>query len=272
MRLVTPAGQRHIHVLYFADLTGAGTGCIIFLLAMQRAGAVNLVLLVCALVLVPSLVYELKNRTGQFLLAACLALLLVLAVFDETISSHIRPEPGKAINLEYRNVDPADVEIELSEWNTISRIDVVASKIGFPCEKGIFIDGDAWTFMQVDPQLPATPYDAAHESVLINKSPYFFKQEPESVLVIGTGGGVDVYNALRAGAKRIDAVEINPTTFRIMLEEYREASNALMVQPGVHAWREEGRSKPTSTPCRWTSARSRTTAPSFSTMIDRRTC
>jgi len=75
-----------------------------------------------------------------------------------------------------------------------------------------------------------------------SRSPYYVRSNPESVLVIGAGGGSDVLAALRGGAKRIDAVEINPTTARIMLDEYRDVSNDLFHRPGVRLLTEEGRS------------------------------
>lgn len=40
--------------------------------------------------------------------------------------------------------------------------------------------------------------------------PYRFKPNPEDVLIIGAGGGNDAYGAIRGGAKKIDAVEIDP--------------------------------------------------------------
>jgi spermidine synthase len=40
--------------------------------------------------------------------------------------------------------------------------------------------------------------------------PYAFVEKPESVLIVGAGGGNDVAGALRHGPKEIDAVEIDP--------------------------------------------------------------
>jgi len=45
--------------------------------------------------------------------------------------------------------------------------------------------------------------------------PYQFKPSPPSVLVVGAGSGNDVAAALRAGAGRVDAVEIDPAIQRI---------------------------------------------------------
>ncbi len=45
--------------------------------------------------------------------------------------------------------------------------------------------------------------------------PYFFKPEPENVLIVGSGAGNDVAAALRRGARQIDAVEIDPAILSI---------------------------------------------------------
>ncbi len=44
--------------------------------------------------------------------------------------------------------------------------------------------------------------------------PYRFKPAPDSVLIVGAGTGNDVAAALRAGAKHVDAVEIDPAIYR----------------------------------------------------------
>lgn len=75
-----------------------------------------------------------------------------------------------------------------------------------------------------------------------NQLPYLIAPTRDSVLVLGSGGGSDVWNALRGKASLVDAVEINPTTFRLMREKYRDVSNGLFWRPGVHTWKEEGRS------------------------------
>ncbi len=52
--------------------------------------------------------------------------------------------------------------------------------------------------------------------------PYRFKPAPESVLVVGAGCGNDVAAALRAGAKHVDAVEIDPAIYRLGQEFHPE--------------------------------------------------
>lgn len=233
---------RHIHTLYFADLAGACVGCLLFLFAMQPLGAVALVALVCLLLAVPALAQQGLTRRAVGLEVAVVALAVGTMAAGPAITKAIQPEPTKAIISEFRHVDPDKHGVEFTEWNIISRIDVAYSETGFPFRKAIFCDGDSWTEMQVDAELPAPRYDFASDTPLTNRAPFYFKEKAGDVLVIGTGGGVDVYAALRGGAESVDAIDINPTTFRLMLEEYREETNDLMFQPGVKAFQEEGRS------------------------------
>ena len=45
--------------------------------------------------------------------------------------------------------------------------------------------------------------------------PYYFKTNPENVLIIGSGAGNDVASAIRNNSKQIDAIEIDPAIYKI---------------------------------------------------------
>ncbi len=232
---------KRIHVLYFSDLIGAAGGCILYLVGMQPLGAVNLVLIACALVAVPVLAVEGAPRTRVVVLVGTLAVLGTFSFFERAMTHAIRPESTKSFNTVFENLPQgAKKVVEYTQWNTISRIDVVSST-DRPDRKLVFIDGDAYTGLVLGRDVP--PAVDRHGGALTGeRAPYFFHDKVDRVLVLGTGGGDQVYNALRGGATLIDAVEINPTTWRLPLKEYREATRDLMLQPGVHAYREEGRS------------------------------
>lgn len=239
----------HIFLLYFVDLVGAGLGCLLYLAAMQPVGAIHLVLFVCVIVALPPLLHDIhRPSTKGFAVGIC-GLLVVLALNEATLNASIQPEPTKAFKRLYQNMTEEDEKIwEFSEWNTISRIDVIVGRLNSGKkiidveQRNIFIDGDAWTTMITSRfwQQPIDRDKAAFSGPV--GYPYFFEDGLDSALIIGTGGGVDVGIALRAKAKYIDTVEINPTTYRLMLEDYRDRTNNLVGQPEVHAYNEEGRS------------------------------
>jgi len=233
---------KHIHFLYFADLVGAAVGCFAFLVFIRPLGAVNCVLLACVFVGVPILAANAKAGPGFGALALVLAFLLTLFILEPRLSSNIIPEPTKSYHALYSNLAEGDEKvIEVSEWNAISRIDVVSTKKK-PGTKKVFIDGDAWTGIVETLPIPPPPFDTDKEMMLMQRTPYLLHTSVDKVLVIGMGGGHDVWLALRAGAKHVDAVEINPTTARLMVTKYKEVSNDLLGQPGVNLHVEDGRS------------------------------
>ena len=65
---------------------------------------------------------------------------------------------------------------------------------------------------------------------------------PRQVCVIGAGGGRDVLTALRAGAQRVEAVEINPAIVEAVSGPFGEFSGDVYHRPGVVAVVSEGRS------------------------------
>ena len=70
---------------------------------------------------------------------------------------------------------------------------------------------------------------------------YAGKQHP-NVLVIGSGAGREVLEALYFGASSITAVEINPIINDIVTRQMREQWGGLFEQPEVHLVTEDGRS------------------------------
>lgn len=233
-----------IHFLYFADLLGAGVGCLLFLALIRPVGAVALVLLACALVALPILCGEFKhgNRfTATALLAGVPIALLLLFLWRGAIDARIVPDTTKGFNVMYADLArPDEKVVEFSEWNSIARTDVVGTKLA--PGKRIFIDGDAFTGMEVTSSDTPPPFDRDKEALVPHKTPYVLDRKIDSVLVIGSGGGRDVWDAVRAGAHHVDAVEINPTTARIVANEYRKATHDLFLRPEVTLWNEEGRS------------------------------
>ncbi len=65
---------------------------------------------------------------------------------------------------------------------------------------------------------------------------------PHDVCIIGPGGGRDILTALKAGATRIDAVELNPAIADALLGPFRDYAGNVYGRSGVHAVVGEGRS------------------------------
>jgi hypothetical protein len=58
-------------------------------------------------------------------------------------------------------------------------------------------------------------YDITKNDFIQSTLPYQLKPSPERVLVVGAGGGKDIEGAFLCGAKRVDAVEIDPVLVNV---------------------------------------------------------
>jgi len=112
------------------------------------------------------------------------------------------------------------------------------SAIEPPPQLGVFTDGDALSVItRYDGRLDALGY-LDHTTAAL---PYHLLQGP-SVLVLGAGGGGDVLQAIYHGARRIDAVEINPELIALVRREHAAFAGGLYDLPEVTVHAAEARS------------------------------
>ncbi len=130
----------------------------------------------------------------------------------------LSPVASKALVTMLDRESYPEARLATTRWNAISRIDVVERSGSVPWTRNpnapypepeqalIVIDGDATT--------PLLAWDGDPESLpfldwtISSVAPQALR--PESALVIGPGGGIDVLTLLRQSVSRIDAVEVNP--------------------------------------------------------------
>lgn len=241
-----------VALLYASDLTGAGLGCFLVVGAMQPLGAEGLILFVAAAAVASATLLRWKSPNARRSMLPPLALTVVLGLLVP-FAPHllpIPPGPGKGL---HGWLDPQfhrDARLAHSWWSPLARIDVVEDsgrvswtsnpliRLAQPAQVQIVIDGDA-----------ATPIVASNGDVgLLSFLDYTLSSaglqllRPERVLVIGSGGGVDVLTALRHGVRRIDAVEINPLVVDLVTGPYAAWSGHLFTKPEVTLHLGEGRS------------------------------
>ena len=103
---------------------------------------------------------------------------------------------------------------------------------------GFSIDGWALTFTYHSDQ-----GDILNEPVFdyLPASLAFKVAAPKDVLVIGSGGGIDVVTALRNHATKVTAVEINPGVMHGSRDQYAEFNHRIMHRSGVTPVVAEGR-------------------------------
>lgn len=245
---------RRVGLLYGCDLLGAGVGCAAMVASIPIAGAEGLVAAAAAGAAGAAAILAVGERRTVVLWSVT-AVLFVAAAPSASTWLAVPPGPGKALQRHLANQGGENNGILETHWNALFRTDVVVGPARIvwttnafvqrpqPPQHHIIIDGDAATPLY---HLPTGPLENAGAALdfLDDMVPTLAHQalKPEHVLVIGSGGGVDVLAALHHGARKVDAVEINPDIVRLHNEAYTDLSGALFEREGVTLHLDEGRS------------------------------
>lgn len=243
-------------VLYGGDLLGAGLGAAAGVFLAGIFSIEQGVLLSGVMGAVGAALFAWPNR--RRLISS--SVIIVIVATGCYYAPPIWPARGKALHRLLRELEPQGRL--LSTHNTpLGRIDVVeadeiagwsfnpAAPLKRPTEQlHILIDGEA--------DSPVTVIDRRRPEDLeyldyLPSSLAFGVRRPEKVLILGAGGGQDVWSALRGGAQSVDAVEINPATVALMKGALLEPSGGLYARPGINLIQQEGRSYVRSTSKRY---------------------
>ena len=236
------AGSKRIASLYFYDLLGGSLGCLLFVPIMGKLGGPNAVLTVGALWAVTAVVWAIGSRSKPLLLgsvALTLAMLALVAVNGD----------GRIFDIRYMRGQPVAEEV-FSKWNSFSRISVQEDAVDD--RLWILIDGGAGTWLSTG-ELDGEKGDELR-ALFGSYGPdmAFWLRRPETSMVIGSGGGIDLMRALLGGSERTFAVEINPIIADdVMRGEFEKFSNHLYTRPGMEVFVEDGRTFVRRTPERF---------------------
>jgi len=246
--------RQELNRLYFFDLAGAGLGCMLVVFAIGSLGGPGTLALVSALSAIASLI--LLSGTSRKLkvirwglLCGALLLMGIFVVFSPDV---IKTSKGEMfVPLSARSQE-ASLKYDFTRWGALTRVDVTEEITNPPLIamvgpkqhwklykiRVILQDLQALTPMYRSSgdltELPFLPHQA-------QAAAYLGKSKPE-VLVIGPGGGSGVMVALRLGAKKVTAVEINPLTYRVITRDFSDYIGGLYHRPDVDLINAEGRS------------------------------
>ena len=182
-------------------------------------------------------------RLSKLTAFACVAAIGMLALaFVAEQALPIRVIPGK-----HHPLKPVGRSPIYTKWNSFSRIDVydvpVAPEKGRPNPGflSIIIDGGSAGTGMGDLSMGVRPFLAHTPEYRPTGLAYVGKKHPK-VLIIGSGAGREVLEALYFGASSITAVEINPIITDIVTQRMREHWGGLFEQPEVRLVTDDGRS------------------------------
>lgn len=226
-------------LLYAYDLTGAALAAVAVVAAMQLCGAVNAYLLAALLACMVG--FTDARRRGLALVASAVTLAALVASVS-TKWLDIPPIPSS--NPEYAKPLFAELadktvgsRIIHSEWDAFARTDVVQDPQAGDDVRLVYTNGHVPTNI--------VRYDEKTKQYripnVIGDVPFAWRP-PKQVLCIGPGAGLDLLLAHRAGATRIDGIEVNPAIPRILrLPQFQKFGGDPYGLPGVNVQVGDGR-------------------------------
>ena len=218
--------------LYYAfDLIGAGVGVVLFFFLIGPLSPGPALACAAGLSFLSALCFPTSNRKRTLGVALSGAAASVFLMTAPGAMPGVRTDVSKVLG-SLAALD--DFETVRTDWNRLSRVDVVSDPGGFLT---IMIDGGAST-----PLSRGTHGELGNAGGAVVHSTALFAlvRKPE-IVIIGSGGGKDVRNALLRGARAVTGVEINPTIVSLARETYRDDLGGLFQLPQVTLVESEGR-------------------------------
>lgn len=234
--LLLTRGSKEINRLYGYDLLGAGAGCALIAPVIPRFGGSGSVLLAAFVGALSAVCFAWGSRRVVATTAALVSLALLAASFygERAIRIHVSANKSRqGINSIY------------SAWNTLSLVQVVEfpPEGKDPAARMMFIDsGTAATGINdLRPNVRTVLAEHPDQVEQLSMIAYAGKANPK-ILIIGSGGGGQVLEGLKAHASSITAIEINPIINDIVARRMNDFWGNLYHQPEVHLVTDEGRS------------------------------
>jgi spermidine synthase len=220
-----------VNRVYFFDLLGAATGCLLLIPLLEWFGGPSTVVSAAIFFAVAAAIwFSIAGSVHGRVFSVGLALALVGVVMYN--QNHHIIEPTHAKNQTLKN------EFFI-KWNSFSRIAVV--HLPEEHRDSIVIDGDAATAI-FNYDIDHLTDDQRHQVLEQGPALPYVVRPGAKVLIIGPGGGWDVARALASGSHDITAVEINPIIAEtVMQQKFPQLSHGLYLRPDVHVHVEDGR-------------------------------
>jgi hypothetical protein len=235
-------GHEAARATYAIDLFAAASGCLV---APRLLGPLapteimlGLGLICCGLALM--LVERRPRRVAAIaLIAVAHVSLLVIgragSLPDGPLEVLLGSEPPSEKAIVETGTSSGDVVD--SVWNPLGRLDVNQVPEERDQRLGVFTDGMSPTYMVEQARAKAGAFESTWG--LLMSLPYR-ALHPDRVLVLGAGAGASVWLAMKYGASRVDAVEVNPA-MPGLLARWRHFAGDVYHQPGVRLFIDDAR-------------------------------
>jgi predicted membrane-bound spermidine synthase len=227
----------NIHSLYAFDLAGAAMGCRAIIFTISYFGGGGSVLFAGPFAAIAAILFfgKYSRPMSVFSFLLLIASLIISFNADQFVPLHITSN---------KRSSASKTKPVFTKWNTFSRIDLYVDESHFDSIKKsptfVIDEGTAATGLDFDMKpdiktvLSKFPGDSLYGSCLA----YLNKKNPD-VLIIGSGCGTEVVDALHHGVQKVTAVEINPIINDVVL--HNPYWSDLFHQPQVRLITGEGR-------------------------------
>ncbi len=245
---------------YFFDLFGAGLGCLIVVFAINVLSTPGAVILAAVLMSVGGLFFAVADRKASVGLLA--ASLIVLGGAGAVVVKQLDFNPAPEKFLAMVKIQP-NARFLSHNWSAIFRTDVFA----FPDEEATRTGSYAgwgispkWKPFAAEraPKLRCMTHDGDAGAIIYNfdgtdlstlemvdhhvlTAPYLLVENPD-VFVIGVGGGTDIVNAIKNGARHVTGVELDAYTVDTVKHAQADFAGHIYDRPDVTMIVGEGRS------------------------------
>ena len=221
-----------VNRLYFFDLLGSGSGALGIILVMYYVPPVQILTVVSTIGFFSIIVANLRCRWRPLSLVVVISVGVISLLAIKPIELKISPYKGLSSTLNF-----PDTEILTNRNSPLGTLHVARSSSiravpglsirtehSIPEQLGLFTDADAMTAIT---HFGGDLSELAFLDDTISAVAYHLVDKPR-VLVLGTGGGSDVLNALYHTATSVDSVELNPQIIDLMSHQYSDFSGHIL--------------------------------------------
>jgi hypothetical protein len=215
--------------IYFADLVGAGLGCLLAIPLITRLGPPRVVMLAAAVFALVGLL-SCPPKSLLFGFAGVTTVVLAISVIGTGVLPDIRTEESKLHT-------PTSL---YSAWGPVFRVDVV--QLGPTTSNYLLVHdgtfGSGIRRFNGDPASIKGYYAKDPRSIPFT----VLGKPPPHELIIGSAGGNEILASLAYKAPDIEAVELNPVTVSLLTDHFADYTGHLTERPDVHLHQGDGRS------------------------------
>lgn len=223
--------------LYFADLIGAGLACAAVVFMIRYLGPPRSIMIAGLVLAAVSVARFLPARSPRQLVPTGLVAALLLVAVIGIDAVHVNPDEGKQ--------SPHSADVDRGSWSPIFRVDSKYS----PDRQNVVLYHDgligssihAWDG-DVDSLDDKYIADARSLPFAVLDDSFEDDDGPGDVVIVGAAGGNEILTSLAFKAEHIDAIELNPVTYRLLREDYAEYSGRVAYEPNVNYELGDGRS------------------------------